>query len=127
LNVSTVAMLPDDKHLFVSAGGAGYIIEAKSRTLVERTGTLVFGTMQHHPLTTFVIIHDGTSLEAFGKNGRLWKTDPIGFGQIRRLAFTDDERLVGETPHLTRTGWTRFFVKLATGEVQLDPTGVLTE
>jgi hypothetical protein len=32
-NASTVRMLPDLKHLFVAAGGAGYVIDAKSRTL----------------------------------------------------------------------------------------------
>lgn len=39
--MSTIFMMPDGKHLFVSAGGSGYILEEKSRRLVERTGTEV--------------------------------------------------------------------------------------
>jgi hypothetical protein len=45
-DVSTVCMLPDGKHLFVSADGAGYVIDAKSRTLVEKVGTEVVGVMR---------------------------------------------------------------------------------
>lgn len=47
--VSTIGMMPDGKHLFVSADGAGYIIEASSRTLVEATGTEVVGVMRDEP------------------------------------------------------------------------------
>ncbi len=39
MSVGSVSMMPDDKHLFVSAKGAGYIIDAKSHTLVEQIGT----------------------------------------------------------------------------------------
>ena len=39
MSVITIAMMPDGKHLFVSAQGAGYIIDLKSRTLVEEIGT----------------------------------------------------------------------------------------
>ena len=112
----TVALLPDGKHLFVSAAGAGYIIDAKSRTLVETTGTEVVGIMQDEPLTLFVVNHNGMSLEAFGRNGRLWKTGTISFGGFRRLALTDDE-LVGEALHPTPAGCARFSVNLATGAV----------
>jgi len=35
MSVGTVQMMPGDKHLFVSAG-AGYIIDLKTRTLVEQ-------------------------------------------------------------------------------------------
>ena len=39
MSVGSVSMMPDDKHLFVSAKGAGYIIDLQSRTLVEQIGT----------------------------------------------------------------------------------------
>ena len=67
-------MLPDGKHLFVSAEGAGYVIDAKSRRLVETTVTQVVGAMRDEPLTLVVVDHNGMSLEAFGRTGRLWKT-----------------------------------------------------
>jgi hypothetical protein len=120
-NVTTIFMLPDGKHLFVSAEGAGYVIDAESRTLVETTGTQVVGTMQNAALTLFVVDHNGMSLEAFGRTGRLWKTDTISSGGFRSMAITPDE-LAGEARLLTRPGWTRFFVNLATGEVELDVT-----
>ena len=116
-NVNRVLMLPDGKHLFVSAAGAGYVIDAKSRTLVETTGTEVVGTIRDEGLTLFVVNHNGMSLEAFGRNGRLWKTDTISSGGFRRMAITSDE-LVGEARH--PAAWVRFSVKLATGAVEIE-------
>jgi hypothetical protein len=39
--VGSVSLMPDNKHLFVSAKGAGYIIDVKSHALVEQAGTHV--------------------------------------------------------------------------------------
>lgn len=119
--VSTIAMMPDDKHLFVSAGGAGYIIEARSRTLVETIGTEVVGVIRDEALTVFIVNHNDMSLEAFGKSGRLWKTAAISSGGFRIKGFTDTA-LLGEARHPSRRTWTRFSVKLATGEVELGAT-----
>jgi hypothetical protein len=116
--VHTVAMLPDRKHLFVSAGGAGYILDAKSRTVVETTGTEVIGVMRDEPLTLFVVNHNGMRLEAFGTTGRLWKTDTISAGGFRRMVLTEDA-LVGEARHPTRPVWVGFFVNLVTGRVEV--------
>lgn len=117
MNVSTIFMMPDGKHLFVSAEGAGYVIDAQSRTLVEEIGTEIAGVMRDDPMTLFFVDHNGMSLEAFGRSGRLWKTDAIGSGGFRRMAITDD-KLVGEARHPSRPGWAGFSVKLATGEVR---------
>jgi hypothetical protein len=114
-------MLPDDKHLFVSAAGAGYVVDAKTRTLVATTGTQVIGTMGDERRTLCVVVHNGTSLEAFGRAGRLWKTDTISSGEFRRMDLTK-EALVGEARRPAGTGWARFSVKLATGEVEIDAT-----
>jgi hypothetical protein len=110
-------MMPDGKHLFVSAAGAGYVIDVKSRTLVEEIGTEVAGVIRDDPMTVFIVVHNSLSLEAFGRTGRLWKTDPIGCGGFRRMAITDT-RLVGEARHPFPPGWAGFSVKLATGEVR---------
>jgi hypothetical protein len=110
-------MMPDDKHLFVSALGAGYIIDLKSRTLVEEIGTDVAGVTVDEPRTVFLVDHNGMSLEAFGKSGRLWKTEIISFGGFRDMSLTDTS-IVGEARHPSRPGWTGFSVKLATGEVR---------
>ncbi len=115
--VSTIMMMPDGKHLFVSAGGAGYVIEARSRTLVETIGMDVRGVMRNEPLTLFVVDHDGRSLEAFGRTGRLWKAERLSSGGFRRLALTD-HALVGEAWHWWRAEWVGFSVDLATGNVR---------
>jgi hypothetical protein len=116
LRVSTVLMMPDGKHLFVSAGGAGYIIDLKSRTLVEQIGTDVARVIRDDPMTVFVVDHNGISLEAFGRDGRLWKTDAIGCGGFRGMAIANDS-IVGEARQSSPPRWVGFSVKLATGEV----------
>jgi hypothetical protein len=116
MSVSTIFIMPDGKHLFVSAEGAGYIIEVKSRRLVEQIGMDVAGVSRDGPMTVFIVDHNGMSLEAFGPNGRLWKTDTISCGGFGDTAFTDT-CLIGEARQASRPGWTRFSVDLATGEV----------
>jgi len=117
MSVTTIAMMPGDKHLFVSAEGAGYIVDLKSRTLVEKIGTDVAGVMVTESGTVFVVDHDGTVLEAFGSTGRLWKTAPIGSGGFRELAITDTS-ITGEARDASGERWTAFSVELATGEVR---------
>jgi hypothetical protein len=118
MNVRTMVMMPDNKHLFVSAEGAGYIIDLKSRTLVEQIGTDVARVLLDYERTVFIVVdHNGMSLEAIGKGGRLWKTDTISFRGFQDTAFTDTS-FIGEVRHPARPGWTRFSVNLATGEVR---------
>jgi hypothetical protein len=119
MSVGSVSMMPDDKHLFVSAKGAGYIIDLKSRTLVEEIGSDVARVLLDAPRTVFVVDHDGRSLEAFGRNGRLWKSGVISSGGFRALSLTDDS-LIGEARHAS--GWRDFSVDLASGEVRFGDT-----
>jgi hypothetical protein len=115
MSVGTVQMMPDDKHLFVSAKGAGYIIDLKSHTLVEQIGTHVAFVWTDALRTLFLVDHNGMSLELFGKAGRLWRTDTISSGGFREISL-EDTSIVGEA--LQASGWTAFSVKLATGEVR---------
>jgi hypothetical protein len=121
-NVSPIFPMPDGKHLFAGVEGAGYIIDLKSRMLVEQLGTEVVGVMRDARMTLFLVNHNDISLEAFGTSGRLWKTSDIGFGGFRHLVLTDDE-LLGEVRHLTITGWVGFAVNVATGEVRFRDGG----
>jgi hypothetical protein len=117
---NTIALMPDGKHLFVSVDGAGYIIELQSRTLVEQIGTEVTGVMTDNSMT-FVVVHNGRSLEAFGRDGRLWKTGTIGCERIRHMDL-GATTITGEGMHPLLTGWTNFSVDLATGKVRFgDP------
>jgi hypothetical protein len=115
----TIYMMPGDERLFVSAAGVGYIIDAKSRTLVETIGTDVAGVMRNEPNTLFVVNHKNRYLEAFGKTGRLWKTERISAGGLHCMALTDDE-LVGQARHPLRGKWVGFSVSIATGEVRFE-------
>ena len=118
--VSTACVMPDNKHLFVSVEGAGYILDAQSRTLVETIGTDVVRVMlDGQPPTLLVVDHDGVRLEAFGRSGRLWRTDAISVVGFRRIALNADT-LVGEARHPKRTTWTPFVVSLPTGEVEME-------
>jgi hypothetical protein len=98
-------MMPDGKHLFVSAGGAGYVIEASSRRLVETIGTEVAGVMRDEPMTLFVVDHGGRSLEAFDRTGRLWKADGISAGGFRRLRLAGRASSGKRGTGGGRTGW----------------------
>jgi hypothetical protein len=114
---STVSLMPDGKHLLVSAGGAGYVIEVSSRTLVETIGTDVSGVICDDPMTLFLVVHGATGLEAFDRTGRLWKAERISSGGFRQLHFTE-HNLLGEARRWWRTEWVRFAVNLATWEVR---------
>jgi len=116
---TTIFMMPDGEHLFVCAQGAGYVVDAKTRTLVEEIGTDIVGGIRDEPMTLLVVNHNNLSLEAFGKTGRLWKTRPIGSGGIRGMEIKNDV-LFGEVRHPYGPGWAGFSVNLATGDVYLD-------
>jgi hypothetical protein len=88
---STVQAMPGNTRIFVSAAGAGYVIDVLSRTLVERTGNDVAGVIRDEPRTLFVVNHDGVMLEAFDAEGRLWKTGPLGAGGLRNFGLECDE------------------------------------
>jgi hypothetical protein len=88
--VSTTFMMPDGKHVFVSANGAGYIIDQKSRTLVERTGTEVVGVSCDPDMTLFIVNHNDSSFEAFGTGGRLWKRSPAEVSQTCPPELVED-------------------------------------
>jgi hypothetical protein len=113
---NTVQLLPDGKHLFVSAGGAGYILDARSRALVERIGNDVVSVGDAYMGSVFIVTHDHRSFEAFGIPGRLWKTGTIGCGGFRGLTF-EGEEFVGEARQEGEPDWARFSVKLLNGEV----------
>jgi hypothetical protein len=116
---STVLMMPDGEHLFVSAKGAGYIIDWQSRTLVETIGMDVEEVIGY-PMRLFIVNHN-VSLESFGRNGRLWKTGRISAGGFRGVVVTET-RLMGEARHPSRQEWAGFSVNLKSGEVRFgDP------
>src|SRR5258706_2317002 len=97
------SLMPDDKHLFVSAKGAGYIIDLKTRTLVEQIGTHIAFVWTDAARTLLTVDHNGMSLETFGKSGRLWKTDRISSGGVREISL-EDNIIAGEARRGGRSG-----------------------
>ncbi len=113
------SLMPDDKHLFACAKGAGYIIDLKTRTLVEQIGTHIAFVWTDAARTLLTVDHNGMSLETFGKSGRLWKTDTISSGGFRETSL-EDNIIAGEARQASGEGWVGFSVELATGEVRFE-------
>ena len=113
---STVQAMPGNTRLFVSAAGAGYIIDACSRDLVETIGDDVVSVGRDESGQVFIVNHDDRSFEAFGPAGRLWKTDAIGSGGFRNLSL-DQNELAGEARQTSESEWAAFSIDLATGAV----------
>jgi len=117
--IGSISMMPDNKHLFVSAKGAGYIIDLKTHTLVEQIGTHVAFVWVDAPNTLLMVDHNGMSFEMFGKSGRLWKTDTISSGGFREMSL-EEGIIAGEARQGSGEGWVGFSVKVATGEVRFE-------
>ena len=113
---STVQAMPGNTRLFVSAAGAGYIIDACSRKLVEKIGDDVVSVWRDESGEIFVVNHDDRSFEAFGPAGRLWKTDAISSGGFRNLTL-DQNKFAGEARQSSEPEWVAFSVDMATGTV----------
>jgi hypothetical protein len=113
---SAVHLMPDG-HLFVSACGAGYILDRKSHALIEKIGDAVMTVGLDDSGQLFLVNHDEKSIECFGPRGRLWKTAPLGCGGLRGLTIIGDQ-LLGEARQESEPEWAAFAVKLATGEVR---------
>lgn len=121
----TVQLLPDRKHLLVSAGGAGYLIDLESRTLVERLGDDIVEVGDAYNRSVYFVNHGNLCIEAFGIPGRLWKTGAIGIGGLRNLDV-DGETFVGEARQEPDAEWVRFSVKLTNGEVSFPDSRTLS-
>lgn len=113
---SAVQWMPDLKHIFVCAAGAGYMIDASTRKLVEKVGNDVVAVAREEDMELFIVTHDDELFEAFGPTGSVWKTRTLGCGGFRGLKFEGDD-LVGEARQRFVPEWVPFAVKLATGEV----------
>ena len=116
---STVQPMPGKKQLFVSAAGAGYIIDACSRKLVEKIGDDVVSVGRDESGEIFIVNHDDRSFEAFGPAGRLWKTYALSCGGFRNLTL-DAYEFTGEARQSSEPEWVAFSVDMATGKVSWD-------
>ncbi|HEX7191617.1 MAG TPA: hypothetical protein VF381_08605 [Thermoanaerobaculia bacterium] len=111
---STVQLMPDNRNLLVVAAGAGYIVEVVTNVLVAEAGRDIVSIVSDEACPLFLIDHAGTTLEAFGPEGRLWNSGPIGSGGFR--GFDVSEGVLSFEALQADGGWVEVGVDLATGE-----------
>jgi len=114
-SVNSFHDLPDGNHLVISAQRTGYIIDADCRTFAEEIDAKVVAVIRDEERPLFFIHRDDGRVEAFGKTGRLWKTDPITSAEFRNPVLTD-HALYAEAP-CSCGGWVEVAVDVATGKV----------
>lgn len=112
----TVQLMPDGAHILVVSHGAGYVVEAVTRSLAAEAGTDIMQVIQDVDAGFLFIDHAGACLDGFGTTGLLWKTGRIGAGGFRDVGLGDGF-LSGETRQSSDGDWTEFSVDLGTGEV----------
>lgn len=102
----------------VVAGGAGYIIDAVDRRLVQELAIDIQHVWFQQDLEAF-IISNGLWFEAFGREARLWRSPRLSWDGIRnveRLGLTATGEAYDPT---SRDGdWVPFSLDLASGDVR---------
>jgi len=86
---TTVQLMPDNRNLLVVANGAGYIVEVITNAPIAEVGRDIAVVVCDESSPLLLIDHGGTSLEAFGPEGRMWRTGAIGYGGFREFGITD--------------------------------------
>lgn len=114
---NAVETLPNNQHVLVVSGGAGYIVDPSTRFLVGEVGGAIVGLTRYEAANLLILNHQGISFEAIGESGPVWKTRRIswdGFRDPRIIA----EQIVGEAWQPFSPQWVQFTVNIRTGEVQ---------
>jgi 1-acyl-sn-glycerol-3-phosphate acyltransferase len=112
---TTVQLMPDNRHLLVVAAGAGYIVELITNTLVAEAGRDIVAVVSDEAVPLFLIDHAGTTLEAFGPEGRLWSTGAIANGGFR--AFGVDDGVLTFEACQAEGGWVEVGIDLTTASL----------
>ena len=86
---TTVQLMPDDRHLLIVTDGAGTIVEIISHVPVAEIGRDIASVISDESSPFLLFDHGGTSLEAFGPEGRMWQTGAIACGGFREFSVAD--------------------------------------
>jgi hypothetical protein len=115
---SAVEVLPAAKHVLVVSGGAGYIVDPATQSLVREIGGAIIGLFRYESANLLVVNHQGIAFEAIGATGTVWKTGRISWDGFRNLRFATDE-IVGEAWRpFGSEEWVPFSVNILTGQVE---------
>ena len=106
---------PDARGLVVVAGGQAYVVEPKSRQLIETFGAQVCWSEQiaEHQLLVF---HNGLWFNAYGPGGQLWQTRRLSWDGVRVESISYPS-LSGEAWTFDGDRWVSFALDLRSGEV----------
>jgi hypothetical protein len=86
---TTVQWMPDDGSLLVVSAGAAYVVDARSHALVRDVGRDIANVVCDEAFSLLLLDHAGTTLEAFGPEGRMWSTGSIASGGFRGFEVAD--------------------------------------
>jgi hypothetical protein len=113
MTYDSVELHPDRVHVLVIAGGQGYIVDARARTVVETFGTAIVCSFRHATRDLVVFCHQWVDFTALGPRGWVWKSPRVSYEGMRALEM-GREVLRGEALDLDDS-WVPFELDLATG------------
>ena len=90
-NYNAVCKFPDDKHVFVIAGGQGYILDCSTRKLCHKTSIDYFVGAMVAPCKDLTIVCDFTRLYAFDTKELIWRSDRVALDGIKLDSSTENE------------------------------------
>ena len=99
---------------FVVAGGRGYLIDTRERTLLHKTEWEFFVDVIVGPDPGVFVVADDLYLYGYDPNGRRWRTHRISWDGIRNLSL-EGYRVKGEAWGLDK--WYDFTLDLSSGQV----------
>jgi hypothetical protein len=114
---SAVEVLPNGKHVLVVSGGAGYIVDPATRSLMRELGGAIIGLLRYESANLLVVNHQGIAFEAIGSSGTVWKTARISWDGFRNVRVAADE-IVGEAWRPFGQEWVPFSVNILNGQVE---------
>ena len=106
---------PNSRDVVVVAGGQAYVVEPKSRHLIETFGAGICWsqTLDDHQLLLF---HNGLWFNAYGRAGQLWQTRRLSWDGIRVESISFPS-LSGEAWTFEGDRWVPFALNLESGDV----------
>jgi hypothetical protein len=108
-----VCVHPDGKHVFVIAGGAAYVIDPVTQTVIQSFGGQ-FESCILFPDGRGLLLSNCLSLTLIRPQGTAWQTHRLAWYGLRVHRVSEDE-VLGEGRHFDDS-WHAFSVRLSDGQ-----------
>ncbi|MGO4549566.1 hypothetical protein AB4059_00460 [Lysobacter sp. 2RAF19] len=105
--------LSDTKHVLVIAGGAAYVVDPATQSIVESFGGHIESCTPTADASGF-LLSDSTDIELINGSGRVWRSRRLAWDGLRILEVTLHE-IRGEARHF-EDSWHPFRVNLSNGQ-----------